>query len=88
MNRWKQFSILFLSQGLSYFLIVANTRAFTHDRYGATLITDGLIAMQSFIVGKFMVETKELRSWVAGLGMTLGGMAGSVLSIWVTKRFY
>ena len=60
MSKWKQFSILFLSQALSYFLIVANTRAFTHDRYVATLVTDALIAGQSFVVGKYMVETKEL----------------------------
>lgn len=84
----KQFLLFFGTQALAYFLIVANTRAFTHDNYLATLVTDGLICAESFIMGKLMIESAKSRSAAAGAGMILGGMAGSVLSIWVTKRWY
>lgn len=83
-----QFVLGFVVEMVAYFLFVANTRAFTHDNYLWTAITDSSISLQAFVIGKFMVEFKEARTWSTGIGLTLGGMTGSMLAIFITKRLY
>lgn len=81
------------TQFLSYFLIVANTRAYTQGTYIWTAITDALFASQSWIVGllwaQIAVEKSEDNSkgW-AGVGYVIGGTLGSLASIFVTKLLY
>ena len=87
-SRIGQFVFFFFAQLVSYFLIVANTRAFTHDNYLGTIVTDGIISAQSFFLGKMSIENTNARSWAAFVGNCLGGVAGSVLAIFITKRFY
>lgn len=87
-TRLGQFSLLFVAEFFSFFIIVANTRAFTHDSYLWTAITDTLFSLQSFAMAKLMMDDARARTWAAGLGATLGGTCGSLLSIFVTKRFY
>jgi len=83
-----QFALLFVAEFISFFIVVANTRAFTHDNYLWTAITDTLFSAQKFAVAKLMMSDTKARTWWAGLGATLGGTCGSLLSIYVTKKFY
>lgn len=73
---------------LSFFVIVVNTRAFTQGKIGWTMATDGLFIIQTWAVGKWMVEDKQARGIWALLGFLIGGELGSVLGIVVTKYFY
>lgn len=83
-----QFALMFISQFISFFVIVANIRAFTRDLYGWTALTDGLIVAQNFAVAKLMMQDEKARTWWAGAGATVGGVCGSLCSIWVTKRLF
>jgi hypothetical protein len=78
----------FAGEFIAYFIVVANTRAFTQGHYLWTAVTDFLFSLQSFVVAKLMVDHKELRTWSSGLGMACGGTCGSLLSIYVTKHLY
>lgn len=80
-----QFGFFFVAQFLSYFLIVANTRAYTQGNYQATAITDALFAAENFAMMRLIGRDKEAGSFAAGLGYTVGGTIGSLVSIYVTK---
>jgi hypothetical protein len=86
-SRLGQFSLMFVAEFVSFFIIVANTRAFTHSNYGWTAITDGAFSLQNFIMMKLMVDDEKARSFWAGLGYTMGGMLGSLLAIFVTSHY-
>jgi hypothetical protein len=84
----RQFLVFFVAEFIAFFVIVANTRAYTQGNYLWTGITDLFFGFQSFALGKFTVDTPNARTWWAGLGETCGGTAGSLLAIWVTKHLY
>lgn len=83
-----QFCFFFVAQFLSYFLVVANTRAYTQGRYVWTAFTDILFAAQAFLVLRKMIRDQEATGFWAGSGYVLGGTCGSLLSIFVTTKLY
>lgn len=83
-----QFFFFAACEFICYFIIVANTRAFTAGSYKWTAITDMAFTSQQFALGVVMIDDKDSRTFWSGLGCVLGGCAGSLLSIWVTKHFY
>lgn len=87
-TRLGQFSLAFAAEMIAFFIIVANTRAYTHGLYLWTALTDMAFSAQSFVVAKYMVDFKECRTFWSGLGFTLGGACGSLLGIWITKALY
>lgn len=84
-TRLGQFSLGFLAEFICFFIIVANTRAYTHGNYTWTIITDTLFSMQSFAMAKLMMDDKNARTWYMGIGYTIGGALGSVCAIFVTS---
>lgn len=84
----KTFCIAAVTEFLSFFLIVINTRAYTQGLYVWTFLTDAFFISQSFFVSKWMVEAKEARGFAAYLGFLIGGTAGSLAAIGVTKLLY
>lgn len=87
-TRVGQFFFFAVAEFISYFVIVANTRAFTQGSYLWTAVTDSLFTMQAFVVAKLMIDDPNGRSFWAGAGCTIGGTLGSLCSIYVTKKFY
>jgi hypothetical protein len=83
-----QFCMFFVAELLAYFIIVANTRAFTHGLYFWTAITDAFFSAQQFFFAKLMIDDPAARSWASGAGCVLGGTCGSLIAIWVTKTLY
>lgn len=83
-----QFFFFAIAEAVSFFVIVANTRALAQGSYTWTALTDTLFSAQAFVIAKLMIDDKNGRTWAAGLGMTFGGTCGSLLSIFVTKRLY
>lgn len=81
-----QFCLFFVAEFISFFIIVANTRAYTKGSYTWTAITDGMFTSQAFIMTKIMVDDSNARSWWAGAGYTVGGTCGSLLAIFVTSH--
>ena len=75
------------TQFLSYFVFVANTRAFTSGLYGWTAITDGWLAMQGFVMVRIIAKSEGDGFWELA-GTVVGGIAGSLSSIWVTHHLY
>lgn len=86
-TRLGAFCLMFVAEFISFFIIVANTRAYTHGNYLWTIITDTLFSIQSFAMTKIMIDDPQARSWWAGLGYTLGGTLGSCAAIFVTQNF-
>ena len=83
-----QFVFFFFETFITYFILVANTRAFTQANYLWTAITDTLFTAQSWIVGTACIEDKDARTRWAAMGSIIGGTCGSLFSIFLTKRVY
>lgn len=83
-----QFFFFLADMLISYFVLCANTRVIAKGYYIPTMITDGLIATQNTIIGKYCIEDENGRSWAAIAGAVVGGMLGSCLSIWTTKHLF
>lgn len=75
-------------EAFSFFIICANTRALAQGSYLWTGVTDFFFTAQSFTVAKIMIDDEKARTWWAGLGMAVGGVLGSWLSIFVTKHVF
>lgn len=82
-----QFAAAFVAEFVCFLIVVANTTAYTHGLYAATFITDMFFSAQYFLMAKYMTEHQEVRSWSSGLGFTLGGACGSLVGIFISKRF-
>lgn len=85
-SRLRQFSFFFALQLCSYFLVVANTRAFVRGSYAWTAATDLLFASSNFLILR-RIKDEPVGLW-AGLGYVLGGTIGSLLSILATSRLF
>lgn len=84
----KTFLIAAITEFLSFFVIVINTRAFARGLYGWTFITDAFFISQQFFVAKWMIEAKDARGLPAYFGFLIGGTGGSLFAIFVTKHRY
>lgn len=84
-SRGYQFCFFFGMEFFAYFLIVANTRAFTQGLYGWTAVTDGVFSFSNFYFISKVAKTETKAAWA---GYTLGGTCGSLVSIWMTKYVY
>lgn len=80
-TRLGQFSLGFFVEMISFFVVTANTRAFTHGNYAWTIVTDTVFSLQNFAMAKWMVDDKNARTWWVGLGYTLGGTIGTLLAM-------
>jgi TPP-dependent 2-oxoacid decarboxylase len=76
---------LFLLNFFQFFIVVANTRAYTQGQYLYTAITDLVYCIMAFTVTKAIAESKT--NWDR-VGYALGGMLGAQLSIYITKMLY
>jgi uncharacterized protein YqgC (DUF456 family) len=83
-----QFLFFAVEMFISYAVICANFRAVAKGYYMATAMTDVLIVLQNSVIGKWCIEDANGRSYWAVAGATLGGMCGSLFSIWLTKNIF
>jgi len=75
--------ILFVLQLTNYTLLVVNYRAVAQAHYFWSAISDFIIASFSFfVIKKIATSENSVHGW---LGYALGGLAGSILGIWVSK---
>jgi hypothetical protein len=79
------FAFMFCIQLIQYFLITVNYRAVAQGRYGATFMSDLAIAANGYMLIHFVANSTGL---LAFSGYALGGAFGSVLAIWVTKKWF
>src|SRR5271170_5552174 len=78
----------FCSELLSFFIIATNFRALAKGFIVWTVLTDGLIVLQSTVVSKIFIENEKARDGLSMLSFTAGGMCGSALSIILTKYIW
>jgi hypothetical protein len=83
-SKFGQFALGFVAELISFFIVVANARAYTHSNYAWTAITDILFSLQQFTMTRLMIDDPNGRTWWLGAGYTLGGTIGSLLAIFVT----
>ena len=83
-----QFFFFFTAELVCFFIIVANMRAVALANYMGAAVTDLLFGLQAWGMMKLTVEHKEARTFAGGLGTTLGGVCGTLLSIYFTKRIF
>lgn len=66
-----------------YVMLVINMRAVAQGQYVVAVISDGIIALISFLVLRRIIKsTDEPHQWA---GYTVGSMIGSVVGIYVSK---
>jgi hypothetical protein len=83
-----QFSFFFVAEMLCFFIIVANMRAVALANYLGAAATDLVFGLQAWGMMKLTVEHEEARTFAGGIGTTLGGVCGTLLSIWATKHWF
>jgi hypothetical protein len=83
-----RFFFFAITQSISYFLVVANTRAYTVGLYGWTGLTDGLFAAQNYLTVRMIAKDEGANDFWSGAGYTVGGVVGSLTSIYVTRHIY
>lgn len=83
-----RFALLFASEAVSFFFIAANFRAVALGLYFWTGFTDMLLVFQGMVVTRLMFDDERTRDWASISAFTLGGAAGSMLSIYVTKHLW
>lgn len=85
---WGKFTFFFVSQFISYFLIVANGRAFNQGSYLWTGTTDTLIGGQNFLMVRLISKDSNDLHGLSLLGYMAGGTVGSLFAIWTTLHVY
>jgi hypothetical protein len=83
-----RFAFFFITQMVSYFALVANARAFNQALYTYTALTDGFIAAQQFILVRLIAKDENSGGPWSFAGTVMGGVTGSLMSIWVTQHLY
>lgn len=83
-----RFALFFAAEAVSFFFIAANFRAVAQGLYLWTGFTDMLLVLQSMVITRLMFEDERARDWNSIAGFSLGGAAGSMLSIYVTKHLW
>jgi hypothetical protein len=81
----KIFFLFFFVQLVFYFIFTINMRAIAQANYGATIVSDLLIAAITFKVIKKIGEATT--NW-AYAGYVAGGAFGSVIAIYLTKLIW
>ncbi len=76
---------LFAMNFVQFFVIVANTRAYTQGNYLWTAITDLIFCALAFTLTKGIAESK---TWTDRVGYALGGTLGAQFAILATKAVY
>lgn len=78
----KEFSIMFAIQIVSYSLLCINFRAVAQAHYLFASLSDFAIAtLTYFVIKRIAHSDNTLHQW---LGYALGGVAGSLLGIWLS----
>jgi hypothetical protein len=79
------FATFFAIQFVQYLIVTVNMRAVSAGKYRWTAITDFAIAGLGFVLIQRVAETHSAGAW---LGYALGGVAGSQVGIWLSKRLW
>lgn len=80
----REFTLFFCLQGFNFLLLVCNIRALAHTQYVWAVTTDGIICAVSWTLLQHRLKCDSL---VAKAGFILGGMAGSLAGIYVTRMW-
>lgn len=81
----RTFFLFFGIQFVNYGIICWNVRSIAGAQYLNLFISDLLCAIMSF---KIIKKVANVESNTALAGYALGGAFGSLLSTWITKRFF
>lgn len=81
----KKAAWLFGLQFLSFFIIVANTRAYTQGLYFWTGVTDMAFGLLNFAIVKRVTAAE---TWTERIGYACGGTVGALVGIYVSKHLY
>jgi hypothetical protein len=79
------FATFFAIQFVNYLVVTVNMRAVSAGKYRWTAITDGAIAGVGFLAIK---EVATAHSSLAWAGYVFGGIIGSQVGIWLSKRLW
>jgi hypothetical protein len=82
MKKYQDSLLMFIIQLVNYSLLVINYRAVAQANYFWSGITDFTIASFSFFVIKKIAKSDD--SFHLWFGYALGGLAGSIVGIWIS----
>ena len=82
MKKFKEASLLFCIQIISYSLLCINYRAVANTDYHEAAVTDFMLASLSFFIIRKIARSEDaLHQWV---GYVLGSVCGSYLGIYLS----
>jgi hypothetical protein len=86
MKKYQDALLMFIIQLVNYSLLVINFRAVAQANYFWSAITDFTVASFSFFVIKKIAKSDD--SFHLWLGYSLGGLAGSIVGIWISLMIH
>ena len=84
MKTGAEFITFFALQGLAYFVLVANIRALAHLNYPAAAVSESVyLVLQWTVLRKIVTSTSP----IAQAGYVIGGVLGSMFSMYLTRAW-
>lgn len=85
-ERSKEFALLFSVQFFQYCIVCVSFIALAKGSYAWTFITDMACGINSFFIIQ-RISSMDRKSHSGMVAYTIGGASGSMLAIYLTKRF-
>lgn len=83
---WGQFLIFFFWELATFFMLSFNFRVLAKGSYFWTILSDGVLSANGMIGIAAIAKDKRAQTKAAIIGNSVGGMCGSAIGIFVTKR--
>lgn len=83
MTRLQTFLLFFTIQFVNFGIWVLDVRFVSQANYTLAVISDALYCTLNFALIRKIAQTEE--TWTGYLGYTLGGVAGTIVGIWLSK---
>jgi hypothetical protein len=80
----KTAAALGIMQLVNWCLCTISWRAVSQANYPAAIVNDAILASLQFFVIRRMVKSQDEGSLIQWAGYTLGGVAGTVVGIWLS----
>lgn len=83
--RFKEFSIFFGLQFLSYLNVTLDMRAVAHQQYAVAAATNAVAPLIAWVMVERIANSK--RGWVGKVAVVLGGVTSTWFGMWLTRHW-
>lgn len=83
---WGQFIVFYVWELATFFMLAFNFRVLAKGSYFWTILSDGILSANGMIGIAAIAKDERAQTKSSIIGNAMGGMCGSAIGIYVTKR--